>query len=222
MSVSRHLLSEYCKTDGSSSCYSPRMNRFHRWFCGSAAWRRTLERRLVPWTLRGLDLGQNLLEVGPGPGRATEVLRHRAARLTSIEIDAQLARCLSRRIRAANVAVVEGDGTAMPFADRAFSGVVCFTMLHHVPSRALQDCLLREVRRVLAPGGWFAGSDSTSSRIFRLAHLFDTMVLVEPSDFGERLARAGFEAIDVRMGNGAFRFRARRAHEDSTTGVCPV
>ncbi len=98
----------------------------------------------------------------------------------------------------------------MPFTDGRFSAAVSFTMLHHVPSPASQDRLIAEVLRVLRPGGVFAGSDSTSSLVFRLAHAFDTMVLVDPDRFGERLDAAGFTAIEVQTAKGAFRFRAVR------------
>jgi SAM-dependent methyltransferase len=104
---------------------------------------------------------------------------------------------------------VEGDGTAMPFPDATFTGAVSCTMLHHVPSRELQDRLLAEVRRVLRPGAWFVGSDSTTSFVFRMAHWFDTMVLVDPASFAERLEAAGFANVAVRQGQGAFRFRGR-------------
>lgn len=82
-------------------------------------------------------------------------------------------------------------------------------MLHHIPSTALQDQLLREVRRVLRPGGLFAGSDSRTSTVFRLAHVADTMVLVDPETMAERLSDAGFTAVDVQAAKGAFRFRAQ-------------
>jgi SAM-dependent methyltransferase len=186
------------------------MNRFHRWYCRTDAWRRTLEERLLPWVLRDLDLGDDVLEVGPGPGLTTDVLQRRTARLTSIEVDERLARALERRTRATNGTVVAGDATVMPFADASFSGAVSFTMLHHVPSPILQDRLLREVHRVLRAGACFAGSDSTVSLLFRAAHLFDIMVPVDPDIFAERLERAGFRDVAVRTGRGAFRFRARR------------
>jgi ubiquinone/menaquinone biosynthesis C-methylase UbiE len=56
------------------------------------------------------------------------------------------------------VAVVQGDATQMPFADGRFSAVLAFTVLHHLPSRALQDRMLAEVTRVLraASGAWIA------------------------------------------------------------------
>ncbi len=169
-----------------------------------------MREKLLPWVLAAADLGDALLEVGPGPGLTTDVLRARAARLTSIEIDPALARALRARTRGTNVTVVEGDATALPFADASFSGAVACTMLHHVPSAAMQDRLLREVRRVLRPGALFVGSDGTPTVLFRLAHLFDTMVVVEPRTFARRLAAAGFREPSVETAPGAFRFRARR------------
>ncbi|HKQ05598.1 MAG TPA: class I SAM-dependent methyltransferase [Blastocatellia bacterium] len=186
------------------------MNQFHRWFCRSAFWRKALSEGLIPWALKNIDLGEDLLEVGPGPGLATDVLRQRYARVTAIEVDESLAASLEDRLRNTNVQVVKGDATAMPFEDGSFSGAVCFTMLHHVPSVALQGRLLAEVFRVLRAGAMFAGTDSTWSRAFQLIHLFDTMVVVDPSRFGVRLEAAGFTQVSVDLARGAFRFRARR------------
>ena len=162
----------------------------------------------MPWALRGVELGDDVLEIGPGPGLATEQLWVWAPKLTAVEVDSGLADALRSRVAGRNVDVVTGDATAMPFEDGRFSAAVCFTMLHHVPSPELQDRLLAEVHRVLRPGGTFAGSDSTASLLFKLAHLRDTMVLVEPSGFGDRLRAAGFADIAVHPGHGAFRFRA--------------
>jgi SAM-dependent methyltransferase len=184
------------------------MNRFHRWYCRTDRWRATVEQSLLPWVLRDADLGSHALEVGPGPGLTTDLLRRRVPALTALEIDPALARALRKRMAETNVTVVEGDGTAMPFPDATFSGAVSCTMLHHVPSASLQDRLLAEVRRVLRPGAVFVGSDSTTSFVFRLAHWFDTMVLVDPETFAARLERAGFRDVAVARGTGAFRFRA--------------
>lgn len=184
------------------------MNTLHRWYCRSGHWRRTVEERLLPWALAGANLGPDVLEIGPGPGVTTNVLAGRVPRLTALEIDGTLAAALRRRL--GTVRVVEGDATAMPFPDASFSGAVAFTMLHHVPSAAAQDRLLAEVHRVLRPGGAFAGSDSTTSLLFRLAHVRDTMQLVDPDGFAQRLARVGFRDAEVRVARGAFRFRARR------------
>ena len=191
------------------------MNRFHRWYCGSGRWASTVQNELMPWVLSDVDLGDDLLEVGPGPGLTTEQLWAWSPKVTAIEVDVDLAESLRRRLTGRNVDVVTGDATAMPFEDRRFSAAVSFTMLHHVPSPSLQDRLLAEVFRVLRPGGVFAGSDSTTGLLFRLAHLADTMVLVDPDDFGDRLFEAGFGRVAVQRGRGAFRFRATRPAEQA-------
>src|SRR5262245_34805617 len=99
------------------------MNRVHRWVCASGWWRRHVRRDLLPWVLRGAELGDDVLEVGPGPGLTTESLAERAGRLTALEIDPRLAERLRRRLAGANVAVVRGDATAMPLPDGRFSAV---------------------------------------------------------------------------------------------------
>ena len=185
------------------------MNRLHRWYCRSDAWAARVRDEL-PRVLDGVELGEEVLEVGPGPGLTTDLLRTRVPRLTAIEIDPHLAEALRQRTLGQGVEVVTGDATSMPFQAARFSAVVSFTMLHHIPSPQQQDRLLAEVRRVLRPGGVFTGSDSTASLLFRLAHLGDTMVLVDPDRFAGRLQAAGFTDTRVRHGHHAFGFQAIR------------
>ena len=192
------------------------MNRLHRWYCRSDVWAATVRDQL-PWVLRGVELGDEVLEVGPGPGLTTDLLRKRVSRVTAIEIDPRLAGALRQRTHGQGLEVVTGDATAMPFQAARFSAAVSFTMLHHVTSPELQDRLLAEVCRVLRPGGVFAGSDSTASFLFHLAHLGDTMVLVDPDRFVSRLQAAGFTDARVRRGNRAFSFRAIRPPAPSGT-----
>jgi ubiquinone/menaquinone biosynthesis C-methylase UbiE len=187
------------------------MNLLHRLVCRSALWRWTVERWVIPWALDGLDPGEDVLELGSGPGLTTDVLRERTARLTAVELDPRLASSLQERMKNTNVEVVEADATAMPFPDGSFSAVLSFTMLHHVPSVTLQDQLLAEAWRVLRPGGVFAGSDTASGVLWRLAHIGDTMIPVDPATLSHRLETAGFDEVEVKKGLGEFRFQAIRA-----------
>ena len=186
------------------------MNWFHRQICRAGRWRRRVKGELLPWALQGVELGDDVLEIGPGPGATTDLLRGRTQRLTVLEVDAAATAALARRLDGSGVRVVHGDAAAMPFADGAFSGVVAFTMLHHVPSAALQDRLLAEARRVLRPNGVFAGFDGVGSFLFRLIHLGDTYTPVDPSTFGRRLESAGFAEVAVERGRARFRFHASR------------
>jgi ubiquinone/menaquinone biosynthesis C-methylase UbiE len=90
-------------------------------------------------------------------------------------------------------------------------------MLHHLPSSAAQDTLLREVCRVLRPGGVFAGTDSRQSWRMRLIHIGDTLVPVDPDSFGRRLENAGFSVENIEKHSTAFCFRARRPLQRETS-----
>jgi len=192
------------------------VNFAHRWLCSSSRWKQAVAQYVLPWTLEGLDLGAEVLEVGPGYGAATDLLRGRVTELTCVEIDFKLAESLRRRTLNQNVTVLCGDATKMSFPNARFDTVVCFTMLHHIASTKLQDQLLEEVMRILRPGGIFAGTDSVDSRFFRFLHVFDTLVVIDPGTLPDRLAAAGFENVQVDVNFYAFRFRARKPSENGT------
>src|SRR3954471_14409579 len=73
------------------------MNLAHRWLCRSDSWRNVVETYIAPWALEGVDLGSHVLEVGPGPGVKTDLLRTRVRHLTCVEIDRGFADALARR-----------------------------------------------------------------------------------------------------------------------------
>ena len=184
------------------------MNKAHLEFCSSPEWARLVEDELLPWVLDGCELGDHLLEVGPGPGLTTDVLRRRAARLTALELDRDLAAQLAARLAGSNVTVVEGDVTRMPFPDGRFSAAACLTMLHHIPSPALQDAALAELARVLRPGGLLAGSDGLDTPARRELHEDDVFVPVDPGTFKARLEAAGFAHARVDTAGDRVRFTA--------------
>lgn len=185
------------------------MNRLHRILCRSGLWKRTLERDILPWVLDGVRLGDDVLEIGPGPGLTTDLLKTRVKRLTSLEIDRSLATSLSHRVAGTNVTVLNQDATEIQMPDASFDSVVCLTMLHHVASSELQDKLFREVARILRPGASFIGCDLIFLSRFDPVHLFDTKVPVSPETFPMRLGAAGFQDINIHIRSRAFRFQAR-------------
>ena len=107
--------------------------------------------------------------------------------------------------------VIHGDGTDTGLPDAWFTSVVCFTMLHHVPTVELQDRLFAEAFRVLTPGGVFAGSDGRPSLPFRLLHIGDVYNPVAPDDLRGRLSRAGFSDIHIDVAGSRQRWRATKA-----------
>ncbi|MEX0751133.1 MAG: class I SAM-dependent methyltransferase [Dehalococcoidia bacterium] len=186
------------------------MNKVHLEYCSSEEWAAALRKWIVPMALENVDLGDDTLEVGPGPGRTTDLLREMTPKLTAVEIDKDLADALSARMANTNVKVVNADATSLPFPDGRFSGAVSFIMLHHVPTPADQDRLLAEVARVLKKGGTFAGCDSLDGEGFRQMHVGDICVPIPPDGFAERLKNAGFSDVTVDPNPYVLNFRAVR------------
>jgi ubiquinone/menaquinone biosynthesis C-methylase UbiE len=174
------------------------MNEAHR-KCGSDEWREAIRDVILPWALGDTDLGDDVLEVGPGYGATTDVLSAAVPRLTSVEIDEELAAMLRARFAdTPTVEIVNADATALAYPDERFTGAACFTMLHHVPTIALQDRLFAEIARVLRPGAALVASDSLASAELQAHHEGDTYNPVDPDSIPDRLAAAGFERIDVK------------------------
>jgi SAM-dependent methyltransferase len=104
--------------------------------------------------------GSRVLDLGCGAGRhAFEALR-RGALVTALDTDqgelASVTGMFAAMAEAGEVpdgaagACVAGDATAMPFPDGAFDVIIAAEVLEHIPS---DQAALREITRVLAPGG---------------------------------------------------------------------
>jgi SAM-dependent methyltransferase len=184
------------------------VNTVHNVICSSRWWARKVDGELLPWGLSGVELGEEVLEFGPGFGASTRVLAERPGKLSVLELERHYCERLDRKL-GDRVEVTCADAAQMPFDDDRFSGVVCFTMLHHLPSAELQDRVLTEVLRVLRPGGVFAGTDSLGTSLsFKLIHIGDTLTPIDPGGLPDRLAASGYDQVQVDTGGGSFRFRA--------------
>jgi SAM-dependent methyltransferase len=174
------------------------MNPEHLELCAIDEWRTALRDVVIPFALIGARLGDDVLEIGPGPGLTTDLLRARVEHLTAVELDDDLATALATRMAGTNVEVVHADATELPFEDGRFTGTVSLTMLHHVPTAELQDRLFGEVARVLRPGGRFVACDSVASDDLAAFHHGDVYNPVDPDTVADRLSAAGFSDIEVR------------------------
>jgi SAM-dependent methyltransferase len=186
------------------------VNLIHNLLCSSPLWARRVSKTLIPWGLEGVELGDHVLEVGPGFGATTRLLATLPPRLTVVELEESYCERLRTEL-GDRVEVVQGDATQLPFEEGSFSSVLCFTMLHHIPVAADQDRALKEIVRVLRPGGTFAGTDSIGTGVlFKLIHIGDTLLPLDPGKLPQRLREAGLADPQVERGDGSFRFRARK------------
>lgn len=192
------------------------MNENHA-LCATAEWSEHIRDDVVAYLVAHADLGETMLEIGPGPGAATEWLRHEVERLVAVEADEESAARLASRYAGTNVEVVVGDATRLDCSDARFDSVGCFTMLHHVPTVQLQNALLREARRVLRPGGVLVASDSLPSDALHGFHAGDTYNPIDPGSLIARLQSLGFERITVVV-DEFLKFIAHRPGRGAGTG----
>ena len=174
------------------------MNAAHMEFCTSPAWQQMVEEIVLPEALRGVDLGDDVLEIGPGPGFTTDILRQRAAHVTAVEIDDGLAGDLAQRLAGTNVDVINADATTLDLPDRRFTGATSFNMLHHVPTDEAQDRIFSELARVLREDGVLVAADGDPRLEVDDFHAGDTYHPIAADDVPARLRAAGFGEIEVR------------------------
>jgi SAM-dependent methyltransferase len=187
------------------------VNAIHNILCSSSWWGRRVHDKLIPFGLADIELGDDVLEIGPGFGATTRLLAELPTRLTVVELEPRYCERLRAEL-GGKVAVVQGDASSLPFEDARFSAVICFTMLHHIADRAQQDRAFSEAARVLRPGGVFAGTDSVGvGTLFKLIHIREQLLTIDPDELPVRLQGAGLSEPVVKRVDGTFRFRARKA-----------
>jgi ubiquinone/menaquinone biosynthesis C-methylase UbiE len=188
------------------------MNENHA-VCSTPEWAEFMESEVLEPVTAGLDLGDDMLELGPGPGAATRWLRHRVARIVGVEVDPEAAARLADELADTNVTIEVGDATRVPFADESFDSVGCFTMLHHLPTAQEQFRTLCEAFRVLRPGGVLVGADSLASQGLHEFHEGDTYNPIDPARLLVFLQAAGFGHVMVAAGDGLL-FTARKSIQE--------
>ena len=200
------------------------MNPDHEKLCGSPDWAADLQAQILPVVTAGVSLGQDMLEIGPGPGAATAWLRERVAHLTVLEADEAAATRLAARYPTATSPLTSvmrrrclmTTSRSTPWA-RSPCCITC-------PPRRAQYQILAEALRVLRPGGWLAGSDSLASNGLHHFHHDDTYNPAEPSTLLVWLRALGFTPITITVGDELMFTACKPAREASpvmtdTTGL---
>jgi ubiquinone/menaquinone biosynthesis C-methylase UbiE len=102
--------------------------------------------------------GHRVLEVGCGTGSLLIQLKRLYPGTDVVGLDPDpkaLARARHKAARAAvSVQLDQGFGDGLSYAEASFDRVLSCLMFHHVPTGE-KDKMLREIRRVLRPGGEF-------------------------------------------------------------------
>ena len=124
-------------------------------------------RKLYPLLLR--QLGEiphdSVLDVGCGTGAMLERIAERWPGGDFAGVDLSPAMVLAAQEKLGSRAHIQpGDAEALPFPDRRFQSVLCCDSFHHYPD---PQAALKEIHRVLEPGGVFLLADTTAPAVIR-------------------------------------------------------
>ncbi len=94
----------------------------------------------------------SILEIGPGGGRWTDVLRQRAERLVVLDVaERPLQLCRERFRHASNIEFLLGDGRSIGVPDQSIDGIWSYDVFVHI-NPADARSYIREFSRILRPG----------------------------------------------------------------------
>jgi ubiquinone/menaquinone biosynthesis C-methylase UbiE len=113
---------------------------------------------------RAVDLrDRDVLEVGSGRGGGSSFVTryHHPRTMTAVDFSANAVRFCQKTHRIDNLTYVRGDAEALPFDDRSFDAVMNVESSHCYGS---MPSFLRQVTRVLRPGGHFLFADLRASQ----------------------------------------------------------
>jgi arsenite methyltransferase len=160
-----------------------------------------------PTAMIELREGETVLDLGSGGGIDVLLSARRvgptgkAYGLDMTDEMLTLARENQRRAGAANVEFLKGEIEAIPLPDRSVDVVISNCVINLSSDK---DQVLREAFRVLRPGGRFAVSDvvvrgPVPAELRRNVELWVGCVAgaLDESDYREKLARAGFEEVEI-------------------------
>lgn len=168
---------------------------------------RSMNRRhskLTDWGLQHVTIGSRdlVLDIGCGGGRTVAKLAASATggRVTGIDYsEASVAVSRKTNADAANVEIVHGSVSALPFPDGYFDVAAAVETHYFWPDLASDLC---EVRRVLKPGGTFAiiaeaYKGGKHDQILQRFERFAQVKLLTPHEHRELFVKAGFTDVQV-------------------------
>jgi SAM-dependent methyltransferase len=122
-------------------------------------WIYRVKRRALRRGLKGVPSGASALDLGSGTGWVVEEMLGRGLKVDGCDIADVAVQRLGERFPAANFFQIALGSAPLPRKDASFDVVTMFDVAYHMTDDELWTETLREVGRVLRPGGRFVVSD---------------------------------------------------------------
>jgi ubiquinone/menaquinone biosynthesis C-methylase UbiE len=111
------------------------------------------EQVIREWVNPYFPVGGSFVEIGPGGGRWSEVLRQRAGRLLLVDVaEAPISICRQRFQDCSNIDYFVGDGKTINAESASVDAVWSYECFVHITPLDIKG-YLRELKRILRPGG---------------------------------------------------------------------
>lgn len=138
-------------------------------------------------------------DLGCGPGHVARYLHDRGVDVFGVDLSPGMV-ASARRLNP-DIEFQEGDVKILPFEDNSLAGIAAFYSIIHIP-REQVIATLRELRRVLQPGGVLFLAFHRGAEVVHLAEWWEKVVNVdftffEPAEMEGYLYEAGFKAIET-------------------------
>ena len=116
-----------------------------------------------------LEPGDDVVEIGCGVGRLTRVIAARAATVRALDVSPRMIeRAREHNVSLENVTWLVGDGESLAGVDDASADAcISHVVFQHIPDPAVTLGYVREIGRVLRPGGWAAFQISNDPHLHR-------------------------------------------------------
>jgi SAM-dependent methyltransferase len=110
-----------------------------------------------------------VVDIGCGLGRLSRALAARAGRVLAVDVSSEMIeRARELNAHLGNVEWLVGDGESLAgIEDASADAVVSHVVFQHIPDPAITLGYVREMGRVLRPGGWAAFQVSTDPDVHR-------------------------------------------------------
>lgn len=140
-----------------------------------------------------------LCDLGCGPGHVAAYLHSQGADIFGIDLSPGMVE--QARAKFPGLTFEQGDMRGLKLDDGALGGIIALYSIIHIPREDVTD-VLRELRRVLTPGGKLLLGFHQGEQVLRVEELWGKEVNLDftfftPAEMKANLAEAGFAIIEV-------------------------